>query len=376
MPATDMEVHKGLDGVYADTTADLHGQPGHQLADLPRLPGPGTGRECSFEEVAYLLWHGELPTAGPARRAEQGRARSAGPRPQDRRHPARPADHRAPDGHPAHRGQPARRRRPGRERQLPGARWPSRCGCSPCCPTVVALDQRRRHGQEPIAPRDDLGFAANFLYMTLRRGARAGDRVARSRPRWSCTPSTASTPPPSPPASSPRPCPTSTARSPPRSARSRGRCTAAPTRPSCTMMDEIGTPDKAAAWLDGGPGREADDHGLRPPGLQERRLPRAHHARGAGADRRRSATASSLLDIYEILAKAMYEAKGLHPNLDYPAGPPTTSSGSTPPTFTPIFVVGPHPRLDRAHHRAARRATASSGRWPPTPASTSATCPN
>jgi citrate synthase len=34
-------------------------------------------------------------------------------------------------------------------------------------PTVVALDQRRRHGQEPIAPRDDLGYAANFLYMTF-----------------------------------------------------------------------------------------------------------------------------------------------------------------------------------------------------------------
>jgi citrate synthase len=28
-----------------------------------------------------------------------------------------------------------------------------------------------------------------------------------------------------------------------------------------------------------------------------------------------------LMDIYETLAKAMYEAKGLHPNLDYPAGP-------------------------------------------------------
>ncbi|GAB3741833.1 hypothetical protein GCM10027598_72950 [Amycolatopsis oliviviridis] len=28
-----------------------------------------------------------------------------------------------------------------------------------------------------------------------------------------------------------------------------------------------------------------------------------------------------LLDLYEALARAMYDAKGLHPNLDYPAGP-------------------------------------------------------
>jgi citrate synthase len=32
-------------------------------------------------------------------------------------------------------------------------------------PTVVAMFQRLRNGQEPIAPRDDLGHAANYLYM-------------------------------------------------------------------------------------------------------------------------------------------------------------------------------------------------------------------
>jgi citrate synthase len=32
-------------------------------------------------------------------------------------------------------------------------------------PTIVAAWERIRHGQEPLAPRKDLGFAANFLYM-------------------------------------------------------------------------------------------------------------------------------------------------------------------------------------------------------------------
>src|SRR6185369_17537454 len=32
-------------------------------------------------------------------------------------------------------------------------------------PTIVASYSRLRHGQEPQAPRRDLGHAANFLYM-------------------------------------------------------------------------------------------------------------------------------------------------------------------------------------------------------------------
>src|SRR5699024_8219884 len=32
-------------------------------------------------------------------------------------------------------------------------------------PTVVAADMRRRRGLDPIAPHEDLGFAANFLRM-------------------------------------------------------------------------------------------------------------------------------------------------------------------------------------------------------------------
>jgi citrate synthase len=35
----------------------------------------------------------------------------------------------------------------------------------------------------------------------------------------------------------------------------------------------------------------------------------------------------------------MYEAKGLHPNVDYPAGPAYHLIGFDTPTFTPIFVV-------------------------------------
>lgn len=43
-----------------------------------------------------------------------------------------------------------------------------------------------------------------------------------------------------------------------------------------------------------------------------------------------------LMDIYETLAKARYDAKGLHPNLDYPA---YHLIGFDTPTFIPTFVA-------------------------------------
>ena len=40
------------------------GGPRDQLPDLPRIPSQELARYCSFEEVAYLLWNGELPNQG------------------------------------------------------------------------------------------------------------------------------------------------------------------------------------------------------------------------------------------------------------------------------------------------------------------------
>src|SRR5699024_12447322 len=34
-------------------------------------------------------------------------------------------------------------------------------------PTIVAVDHRRRHGLDPIAPTTDLGYAANFFRMVF-----------------------------------------------------------------------------------------------------------------------------------------------------------------------------------------------------------------
>ena len=46
-----------------------------------------------------------------------------------------------------------------------------------------------------------------------------------------------------------------------------------------------------------------------------------------------------LLGLYNGLEQAMDEAKGIKPNLDYPAGPTYHLMGFDTPTFTPIFVA-------------------------------------
>ena len=55
--------------------------------------------------------------------------------------------------------------RRGRRRARPTS--PRRCDLFAQLPAIVAYDQRRRRGQELVEPRDDLGYAANFLWMTF-----------------------------------------------------------------------------------------------------------------------------------------------------------------------------------------------------------------
>ena len=124
-------------------------------------------RRCSFEEVAYLLWHGELPSA--VQLDAQNRVERA-------QRSLDPVTAATLAGLPltAHPMDTLRT-----AVSLLGAGDPTENDNSPdACqakalrlfavlPAVVAMDHRRRRGLAAIPPRDDLGFAANFLYMTF-----------------------------------------------------------------------------------------------------------------------------------------------------------------------------------------------------------------
>jgi citrate synthase/2-methylcitrate synthase len=103
-------------------------------------------------------------------------------------------------------------------------------------------------------------------------------------------------------------------------------------------FDEIGTADRAEAWLDRalaekrkimGFGHRVYKHGdSRVPTMQAamERLITEHHA-------------DDLLALYRVLAAGMDERKAIKPNLDYPSGPAYHLLGFDTATFTPLFVA-------------------------------------
>jgi citrate synthase len=105
-------------------------------------------------------------------------------------------------------------------------------------PTVLSAVDRLRRGLEPITPRADLGFAANYLWML--EGKLPESTIAVSTPRRSL------------PGSSRRPGPTSLPASVARSARCPARCTVAHrvARSTCSTRLAIllEPPASCASW--------------------------------------------------------------------------------------------------------------------------------
>ena len=172
MSGTDGGLIRGLEGVVAATTrlCDLDGingrlaYQGYSIEDL--------ARHASFEEVVWLLWHGELPRADDLT-AFRKELTEAGPLPAEAvkvlkllpktMHPMRVLqlgvallgglDPDAEDSSPE-----ANRRK--------AVRLVARVS------SLTTAYHRIRIGRRPIAPRPDLSHAANFLYMLSGRKPR------------------------------------------------------------------------------------------------------------------------------------------------------------------------------------------------------------
>jgi len=168
---TDTEIHKGLAGVYADTTAISKVNPESNSLLYRGYPVQELAASCTFEEVAYLLWHGELPTAEELAKFEtlERSLRALDPRVK------RIIDELPLDAHPmdvvrtavsvigATDGSLARVDDWADERY----NLTRSIALFAQLPSIVAYDQRRRRDEQLIEPRDDLGYSANFLHMTF-----------------------------------------------------------------------------------------------------------------------------------------------------------------------------------------------------------------
>jgi 2-methylcitrate synthase len=157
--------HRGLQGIVADVTAIsqvtsetssliYRGYPVQQLAD-----------QCSFEEVAYLLWNGELPNA--AQRADFEKRERA----------QRQLDPRViksielfpKDAHPMDMLRTAvsflGMLHPRMDQIDLSSIDEISMELLAKTPTITAACYRMRRGQPAIAPRQDLSYSANFFHM-------------------------------------------------------------------------------------------------------------------------------------------------------------------------------------------------------------------
>lgn len=169
-------INSGLEGVVAAATSLSHvdGEAGTLL--IGGFPVGELASHATFEETTWLLWHGALPTSRELTefRAALTAARTLSPTAitllrECARNAIDPMDalriavatlsleNTRPDGDAD-----------ADANMNAGADAADRAAAIAIvarCPTIVAAFWRLRRGLEPIAPRADLGHAANFLYM-------------------------------------------------------------------------------------------------------------------------------------------------------------------------------------------------------------------
>jgi citrate synthase len=162
------EVRKGLEGVVVaeSSLSAIDGDAGRLVYRGYSIEELAAG--ASYEEVLYLLWHGELPDAEELASFE---AEMAAERAVDDDVLELVADLVAAGEQPMAALRTAvsmlSAYEPESESEPGDVEAALRKGrrVTAKMPTALAALERLRRGEEPVAPREDLGHAANFLYM-------------------------------------------------------------------------------------------------------------------------------------------------------------------------------------------------------------------
>ena len=162
------EIHKGLEGILVaeSSMSYIDGDAGQLI--YRGYPIENLAREATYEEVVYLLWHAELPTRAElesfADRMAAERAVDDGIIEMARSLAA--ADE-APMASLRTLVSMLSAYEPEEDADSEDLEATLRKGrrITAKIPTVLAAYDRLRRGDEPVAPREDLSHAGNFLYM-------------------------------------------------------------------------------------------------------------------------------------------------------------------------------------------------------------------
>ena len=340
------EIHKGLDGVLADYTAVSKVNPETNSLLYRGYPVQQLAEQLPFEDVALLLWNGELPTAAEHEEFvafERGH-RALAPEVKTA------IDVLPADAHPMDVARTAvsvlGAINSEAEDSSPETELRKAKELFAAFPAVVAYDQRRRRGLQPVEPREDLDYSQNFLWMTF--GEESAPEVVEAfrvsmvlyaEHSFNASTFTARVV-------------TSTLADLHSAITSaigalKGPLHGGANEAVMHTFEEIGIDpaesreDAAArskAWMEQalaekrkvmGFGHRVYKHGdSRVPTMRaELDSMVAHFERG------------EIMGLYDGLEAAMDEAKGIKPNLDYPAGPTYHLMGFDTEMFTPLFIA-------------------------------------
>lgn len=338
------EIKKGLAGVVVDTTAISKVVPETNSLTYRGYPVQDLVRHCGFEEVAYLLWYGELPDAAQLsalrqseralRQADRSLLALIGKLPET----CHPMDvvRTAISYLGAEDPEEDRGRSPEALRAMA-------LRMTAVLPTVIAADMRRRRGLDPLSPDPHRGFAENFLYMCFGAGS-AGDRHLDPRVVRAFETSLILYAEHGFNASTFAARVVTSTESDIYSAVTaaigtlKGRLHGGANEAVMHAMLEIEDPEQAREWV-----RHRLAHGDKIMGFGHRVYKRGDSrvpTMKAALDEVVEATGGHhWLRMYSELEAAMAEATGIAPNLDFPAGPAYYLMGFDIDMFTPIFVM-------------------------------------
>lgn len=337
MSDKNTEIRKGLAGVVVDNTAvskvmeetNSLTYRGYAVQDL--------AANCKFDEVAYLIWHGELPN-----KSELAAFRQSESAQRELSKTALDVITALPKTcHPMDTLRTVvsvlGAEDPREDDNDPRANYEKSVAMMAKIPTAVAYDFRRRRGLARIAPDPKLGFAENFFYMCFgevpateilecfeislilyaEHSFNASTFTGRviisslSEIYSAVTGAIGSL---------------------------KGPLHGGANEAVMHMMIEIDDPKKATQWM-----RDALAAKKKVMGFGHRvykkgdsRVPTMKKAFLRMAKLKDGA---KWVEMYEALETMMIEEKGIHPNLDFPTGPAYYLMGFDIPIFTPIFVM-------------------------------------
>lgn len=336
--ASEPIVHRGLAGVVADTTSISNVVPETNSLTYRGYAVQDLAAHCSIEQVAYLLWHGELPSPTGLTAFEQA---------------LRPRRVLSPTLVEALQLLPAACHPMDTLRTAVswiGAEDPDAWTSDPAAnlvkaetlfaqiATVVASDFRRRRGLPVIPPDLSLGYVHNFFQMCF--GEVPGPEITRSfetslilyaEHSFNASTFTARV--------------VTSTQSDLYSAVTaaigtlKGSLHGGANEAVMHTMLEIGDPAKAADWVRAtlGEHKKVMGFGHRVYKNQDSRVPTMKDALWR--------TAASVpggerwTAMYEEMERTMLAERGIWPNLDFPTGPAYYLMGFDIPMFTPLFVM-------------------------------------